>query len=185
MLKTRLLDQEIAYDGAQLRSHFAYDTAGLAGDSMIAFVGACEVRPATMVDREDLNQGNTIRARSMLHFLAEHFGERLPGMVWRQRLFARLAAQQLAAASGRAVAVEGDDLFVAERKASISVATKSPVSGVFHFALNIDPTGAPVPAIGLAELGVEPRALATRLLASWAAEVEDITAAAAKVRWVS
>lgn len=182
---TRLLDGELAYDGSQLRSHFGYDHLGVAGDSVVAFLGACDVSKETMVDREDLRAGEIIRARSMLHFIAEAFGERLPGMVYRQRLFARIVGDLLAAACGRKVLVTGDDLFVDDRKASISVATVSPVSGVFHFALDIDPTGAPVPAIGLDELGVEPRAFARRVLAAWSAEEDSIAAAAVKVRWVS
>lgn len=190
MTTTRLLAGELAYDGSQLRSHFGYEQLGVAGDSVIAFIGPCDVLAREMVDREDHRAGAVIRAKSMLHFIAESFAARLPEMVYRQRLFARLVASLLEQSfpkdrCDQRLRVDGDDLYLGERKASISVATVSPVSGLFHFALDIDPTGAPVPAVGLEELGVEPRAFATKVLDAWRAEVESIAVAAVKVRWVS
>ncbi len=184
-LTTRILDSEIAYDGSQLRSLFAYDTCDVQGDSLIAFVGPCDVTRESMVDREDVKQKAVIRAKSMLHFISEHYDERLPAMVLRQHLFARIAADHLSAFAGKRVEVAGDDLFVSGKKASISIATVSPVSGLFHFALNIDPTGAPVAAIGLLELGIDWRSFSERVLEAWGEECADLTHAATKVRWVS
>jgi len=40
----------------------------------VAFVGGCEVSPDHMLDTEDLELGHAIRARLMLHFIAEHPG---------------------------------------------------------------------------------------------------------------
>lgn len=185
MTTIRLLASELAYDGSQLRSHFGYERLGVAGDCVVAFVGGCDVSAAEMVDREDRRAGAIIRARSMLHFIAECFSARLPEMVYRQRLFARVVASLLESECGRRVRVDGDDLYLEDRKASISVATVSPVSGLFHFALDIDPTGAPVPAIGLIELGVEPREFAAKVLEAWRIEEESIASAAVKVRWVT
>ncbi len=184
---TKFLESEIAYDGSQLASLFAHRTAGIAGDSIVAFLGACSVKIEHMVDAEDRRAGATIYSPRMLHFIAEHFGERLEPMVWRQRLFARLAGDRLAAAAKRAVSVRGDDLYLdqrGEKKASISVATVSPSSGLFHFAINVKTEGVPVPAIGLDELGVAPRPFADDLLAAYSRECDDVKLAAATVRWV-
>lgn len=183
-LATTFLDQNLDYDGSQLHSLFAYRTAGVAGDSIVAFRGACAVTVDSMVDVEDLRNGETIQARSMLHFIAEHFEATLTPMVLRQRLFARMVGAELQASGVAGVSVVGDDVFVGARKASISIATVSPVSGLFHFAINIDPAGAPVPAIGLRELGLDERRFAERMLAAYRDEMADVAHAAAKVRWV-
>lgn len=184
-LGTTFLDHELDYDGSQLQSLFAYRTVGLAGDSIVAFRGACDVRNDSMVDIEDLRNHETIRAQSMLHFIAEHFESGLTPMVLRQRLFAHLVGIELRRAAVASVRVAGDDVFVGDRKASISIATVTPLSGMFHFAINIDPSGAPVPAIGLDELGIDFRAFAQRMLTVYRDEMSDISHAVSKVRWVS
>lgn len=183
-LSIRRLEDPTDYDGSQLSSLFAYRTAGIAGDSVVAFRGACRVTNDTMVDLEDLLGGQRIESPDMVHFVAEHFGERLEAMVLRQRLFARLAAELVAERSGRPVTVRGDDVYVAERKASISVATVSPVSGLFHFGINVRTEGVPVPAIGLEELGVGWDDFADAALVRYRDEMADVRAAASKVRWV-
>ncbi|MFH0947056.1 MAG: DUF366 family protein [Planctomycetota bacterium] len=183
-IRVKLLDEAVDYDGSQLASLFGYRRTGISGDLVLAFVGACRVPFETMVDLEDVLQGAAIFSPRMLHFLAEAFAERLEPMVLRQRLFGRLAAELLAERSGRSVVVKGDDLFVEDRKASISVATVSPISALFHFALNLETDGVPVPAIGLTELGVDWKPFATALLDRYQAECTDIRHAATKVRWV-
>ena len=183
-MRVKLLDDVVDYDGSQLASLFIYRTAGIEGDAVVAFRGACDVEDDEMVDVEDRLAGHAIVSPSMGHFLAERFDEDLVRTVLRQRLFARLAADLLRERSERDVAVRGDDVMVGERKASISVATVSPVSGLFHFGINLRTDGVPVPAIGLEELGVEWESYASDLLETYRDESDDIQRAAAKVRWV-
>jgi len=104
------------YSGAELRSHFAYTTYGLLGDSGVAFVGRCSVGEAHMVDVEDLRARDFIKSDRMLHFIVEHFEERLTTMVLRQRLLARLAAERLESLSGARLMVRGDDLYLGDGK---------------------------------------------------------------------
>ena len=80
---------------------------------------------------------------------------------------------------------EGDDLYLRDRKLSVSVATTSPGSGLIHAGFNVRGEGAPVPAIGMEELGLAPRDFAERLLAAYAAEIEGAHQAGAKVKSVS
>jgi hypothetical protein len=56
---------------------------------------------------------------------------------------------------------------------------------LIHLGINVDPSGAPVPAVGLAEMGVEPRTLLHDLLSNYAAELASAAHAATKVRSVS
>ena len=76
----------------------------------------------------------------------------------------------------------GDDLWLGNRKLSVSIVTATPVSVLMHVGINIDPAGAPVPAIGLAELGLDPtqimRSFSERFLKEW----NDMKWACTKVR---
>lgn len=173
----------IFYDGSQLRSGFIRETFGLDGDAIVAFRGGCDVHPQHMLDLEDLEAGQTIQAQLMLHFIVEHYGIELALAVARQRLLAALVREILTEKHQLGgLTRSGDDLYLAERKLSISVAVLSPVSGLIHFAMNIDPTGAPVPAVGLAELGIAELALAEEIKQAYVAEIASCEHAAQKVR---
>jgi hypothetical protein len=172
------------YTGAELRSHFAYTTYGISGDSGVAFAGRCSVVEKHMVDVEDLRARDFIAADRMLHFIIEHFEERLSSMVLRQRLLSRLAAAELARLSGVQLGVRGDDLFLGAGKLSVSVATCSPVSGLIHLGLNVTNAGTPMKTASLADLGIEERAAARAVLEAYRDEVDDVRRAATKVRWV-
>jgi hypothetical protein len=183
----KLLKETIHYDGSQLRSGWVGEVADLQGDAIVAFFGSCDVCPEHMLDTEDLEQGHAIRAKLMLHFIAEHPGISLDLAVARQRLLACLALDLLAGLWGVPhLERDGDDLYYGaapvEYKLSISVAALSPTSGLIHFALNLDPEGAPVPAIGLPALGVTPAAFVQDLMAAYVGEIESCRQAAAKVR---
>jgi len=175
---------ELAYTGRELRSHFALDAFGVAGDSAVAFVGPCRVERADLVDLLDARAGAFIASPRMVHLIVEHFGLALVEAVLRQRLLARLAADLLREGGVPDVRVRGNDLYAAGRKASVSVATLSPVSALIHFGVNVRTEGTPVPAWGLAEARIEPESFARSLLGSYARELVDIHRAASKVRGV-
>jgi hypothetical protein len=188
-------DTTIDYDGSQLRAGWLTDTFGLALDAAAAFTGACDVSPEHMIDLEDLAARERIVSRGMLHFIVEHQDGDLERQVMRQRLLVTCALESLVACGVAGLRREGDDLFVliddpvddrasgTPRKLSVSVATRSARgTGLTHLGLNVDPAGAPVPAIGLAELGLDPRPLAADLLRRYAAEIAGVRHALAKVR---
>ena len=181
-------DRRIDYDGSQLRSGWIGESFGLDLDAAAAFVGACDVKPEHMIDLEDLAAKERIVSPDMLHFVIEHADGDPGRQALRQRLFIVCTLESLAASGVSGLRRDGDDLFVERageraRKLSVSVATRSaPGTGLIHAGLNIDPTGAPVPAIGLAELEIDPRALAEDVLRRYAAEIAGVRHAATKVR---
>jgi hypothetical protein len=179
---THFAEHEIAYTGAELRSGWLRAAFGLEGDAIAAFIGPCDVAPEHMVDLEDLAAGAKIWSRRMLHFIAEHADADLGRAALRQRLLVVVAAECLRARGCADLRRSGDDLFWQGRKLSVSIATTSPTSGLIHLGLNVVAEGAPVPAAGLSELGVEARDLAQAVMAAYAAEVESIAAAQRKVR---
>ena len=184
MIQTLFSADERTYDGRQLRSHFALDTFGIVGDSAVAFVGPCRVELTEMVDLVDVRAGAFIASPRMVHFLVEHFGVTLVEMVLRQRLLARLAADELREKGVADLVVRGNDLYADGRKASVCVATRSPVSCLIHLGVNVRTEGTPVPAFGLAERGLEAEPFARALLSRYARESADVDHAAAKVRGV-
>ncbi|MCX7599054.1 MAG: DUF366 family protein [Armatimonadetes bacterium] len=178
------IGEPLTYDGTQLRSHWIYETTGAEGDALAWFVGPCRVASQALVDLADRRAGHEILAASMLHLLVEHFDQDLEVGIVRQRLLVAIAADVVRSSVGVAVERQGDDLFVADRKLSVSIATVSPVSVLIHLGINVDPSGAPVPAVGLAELGVAPSEAGQEIAQRYAGEIADIRAARAKVRWV-
>jgi len=182
-MHTRLLDEEIVYTGAQLRSGWIAEVAGLAGDAAIAFLGPCDVAPEHMVDTVDLEAGARISSPRMVHIIIEHPGLELIHITVRQRLLIAIAAEIINTHLGEPlIRRQGDDLYLRDRKLSVSVATTSPTSGLIHAGFNARGEGAPVPAIGVEELGLDPRRFADHLLVTYASEIEGIASAAAKVR---
>lgn len=182
-MNTRLLDREIEYTGAQLRSGWVNETAGLAGDAAVAFFGPCDVAPEHMVDREDLEAGAKIASPRMLHVIVEHPSVDLDQITLRQRLLMAIAGELINARLGESLLRRsGDDLYLGHRKLSVSVATTAPASGLIHSGFNLTGEGTPVAAIGLEELGVESRPFAEELLRAYAAEIEGAREASLKVK---
>ncbi len=179
----RFHTEELAYTGHELRPHFLLERLGVQGSALSAFRGACKVDTAELVDWEDRLAHDRIEARSMVHFLGEFFGLTLREGVLFQRLLMAIMRDEIQAVIPQiAVHRDGDDLFALERKLSVSIVTASPVSILLHAGINIDPVGAPVPAIGLAELGIDPVTWSERVLRRVSEEWDSMDWACTKVR---
>ena len=188
-MQTKFIDREFSYDGTQLRSLYAYLDHGLLGDSIVAWVGPCNIDFAHMVDGEDLLAKAEIRGSRMVHFIVEKFPATLPEMVALQRLLASIAKDLIETMSDQSrVRRDGDDIYVklptGEGKLSISIATISPASGLIHFAVNVSNQGTPVKTASLEDLGLEPKDFASRVLSAFANECRSIRDATMKVKWV-
>jgi len=138
----------IPYRGPELRPHFILSRFGIEGSALVAFRGPCRVETDHLVDWEDRLASDHIAAKEMVHFLGEFFGITLREGVWIQRHLVQEASARLRA-RGLEVRRDGDDLFLADGKLSVSIVTASPVSVLLHLGVNLDPEGAPVRAAGL------------------------------------
>lgn len=184
-MKAKFLETTDKYDGSQLASLRGYLNHGLLGDSIVAWIGACDVTFEHMVDGEDLLQKAKIAGDKMLHFVIEKFDISLFAAVSLQRLLASIVMDCLKEREAAHELVrQGDDIFLGDRKLSISIATQSPVNSLIHFAVNITNKGTPVKTLSLEDLGVDPRAFAIEIMGRFCAEVESIQQATQKVRWV-
>ena len=188
-MRTHLAETTEAYDGSQLRGGWIGEHFGLEPDCVVAWVGPCDVAREHMIDLEDLEAGDVIVAREMVHLIVEHSDGDVARTALRQRLLitcAREALEEGWQLSG--FERDGDDLYVAHpgerRKLTVSIATRSKGkgTGLIHLGVNVDPEGAPVPAIGLGELRVDPARFAEDVMARYARETASASHAAGKVR---
>jgi len=177
-------EENLKYDGSQLTSHFAYRRFGILGDSCVAFLGPCEVGLTAMVDLEDVRRQAPIFSREMLHFVAESFSFDLRAAATFQRLMVATVQAELAQRGLSRIQRRGDDLYAGDGKLSVSIATVSPVSTMIHLGLNVVGEGAPVQAIGLRDLGMDPREFGGRCLKAFSEDYQGILRAATKVRGV-
>lgn len=184
-LSTSFSSEPRSYTGLELRPHFLLSELGIRGSALAAFIGPCRVETQHLVDWEDRLAQDRIEAASMVHFLGEFFGADLAQGVLIQRLLmaqmGEILMRDLASSSCK-LRREGDDLFVGDRKLSVSIVTASPVSQLLHVGVNIDPRGAPVPVIGLNELELQPEAFARAVLARFSEEWASMSWACVKVR---
>ena len=185
MMKTKLIDKEIKYEGWQLSPHWIYKNFKIQGDATVAFIGECDVKLGEMVDIEDVINNEPIYSKSMLSFISEQFNVGLVEGVFRQRLLICKIKEALEA-RGIFVVRSGDDLFVDGKKLTVSIATKSLTSILIHTGVNIDSTDAPVKACGLTnDLGItDIEKFALDVMKNYSEEIDDIILASTKVRGV-
>lgn len=125
------------YDGSQISSLWAYNTAGIQDDSIIYFRGICNVELEHMIDLEDKKENESIYSPDMVHFIIEHFDSTDLKLIYsRQRLFVSIVLEILTG-KGLNVIRKGDDLFVNNKKLSVSIASTSAVSQKIHFGINV------------------------------------------------
>ncbi len=186
-VQSLFIREQIFYDGSQLSSHWAYRHWGLPGDSIVAFRGPCQVNFDKMVDLADVLKQSPIYSPDMLHFIIEHFDLNLEKTICKQRLFICVIKEVLED-RGFKIRRAGDDLYVDERKLSISIATITPVSTMIHTGLNLKSENVPVKAVGLLELGwreAQIPELAQLINQNYLAELQAINQARCKVRGVN
>ncbi|MGM0607337.1 MAG: DUF366 family protein [Candidatus Muiribacteriota bacterium] len=155
-LKIKFLDENIDYDGSQLSAHFGYKNFEILGDSLIAFEGKCNIPQSQMADLEDIVDDEEIYSDGMLHFIGEFFSASLEEVILYQRIFASIIQDEVFKNTNKLLIRDGDDLFFTKgRKLSISIATKTGVSTMFHFGMNTDSKNTPVDTISLEEIGID------------------------------
>lgn len=184
-MKTKLLEKEIKYEGFQLAPHWIYKNFKIQGDSTVAFIGECDVKLDEMVDIEDVINNEPIYSKLMLSFISEQFNIGLVEGVFRQRLLICIIKEALEK-RGVKLTRSGDDLYVGNKKLTVSIATKSATSVLIHTGVNIISDGAPIAACGLKnDLNIDDiDQFAKEILENYANEIDDIVMASTKVRGV-
>lgn len=186
-METLFTDKEIKYTGEQLSPHWIYRNFNIMGNAIVSFIGECEVNLNHMVDIEDVINNEPIYSKKMLNIIEENFNCTLEEMVYKQRLLVTITKELIEKISPEIkIKRNGDDLYINNKKLSVSIATKSLTSCLIHFGLNIDANGAPVNAADLindAKIN-DIKIFAQELLEKYKNETEDISLAVCKVRGV-
>lgn len=172
------IDSELGYDGSQIKSLWAYREAGVKEDSIISFIGSCNIQGDSQVDLEGVILQEKIHSPKMLHFIVEHFDEvSLRLISTRQRLITCLV-QELIEKDCK-VSRKRDDLFWNGKKLTISSATISPVSAKIHFGVNVESDD----YASLHEMGYsDPKKLALEICRRYSYELDDIEGCIRKIR---
>ena len=180
-MKYKFVKKQINYDGSQLKPLYSYVNHKLHGDSILGFVGSCNVSLEHMVDAEDFVVDAEIKSDKMLHFIVEIFGQTLATAVTQQRLLVAIA-QNLLLEKGHTFVRKGDDLYYKNKKLSVSIASCSAVSSMIHLGLNITNTGTPVPTCALSDFKITPSTFAEELMKRFSSEYMSIIEATQKVK---
>lgn len=185
-MQSQWINETIHYDGTQLKPLYAYLNWGILGDSIVSWRGSCNVGFEHMVDGEDLIAESTIAGSEMIHFIIEVFDRELATGVLIQRIFAAIIKDLLIEFSpvldNQSLVRDGDDLYWGDRKLSISIASRSVVSTMVHFAVNISNQGTPVRTCALDDLEVDPQEFARASMDALSLEWNSVLKATRKVR---
>jgi hypothetical protein len=151
------IDEIFEYDGSQINPSWAFQEFGIYGSSIITWIGPVNITPDNLKDFADV--GLEIKSSYMVNFICEFFDQQPTNMriaYLRQRLLVMIFREILTEKS-IATKREGDDIFVEDRKLSISIASVSLSSAKIHFALNLEDKGTPddVDTIGLYDIRVD------------------------------
>lgn len=163
------------------------ETAGQVGDAAVAFFGPVDVPTENLVDGEDRLAGEIIKAERMVNFIIRLEHRSLDMAVAFQRLVMAGIFEHLIFASPGDWARAGDDIYLQNAsgrfKLTVSIATTSATGDSFiHIGVNVVPKGAPVPVIGLRDLGLDEKTFAVDVLAIIKGEITGVIHAASKVR---
>ena len=131
------------YDGSQINPSWAFQEFKVKDSTIVSWIGPMNILGKNLIDYEDV--GLDIKGNSMLNFIVEHFDEQ-PGNLklayHRQRLLVMITRDKLLDFNVKTTQ-DGDDIFINQKKLSVSIATASISSMKMHFALNITTEGTP------------------------------------------
>ncbi len=157
------INEIFEYNGSQIDPSWAFQEFGIYGSSIITWIGPVNITPDNLKDFADV--GLEIKSSNMVNFICEFFDQQPPNMriaYLRQRLLVMIFREILTEYGVRTTR-EGDDIFVDEKKLSISIASVSLSSAKIHFALNLEDKGTPddVETIGLFDIEVNDKQVFT------------------------
>ncbi len=174
---TKLLSQPIKYDGSQIAPLWAY-SMDIKGDSVVVFHGAMDVAFENMKDLEDRKAKKTICGDDLLHIIVERFDSpaSLRLAYYMQRLLI-ICVKNVLEEHGIKTTRNGDDLFINDRKLTVSIASAGVSSEKIHCGINLTTSGTPedVRTSALEDFGITDwKTIAQEIADTFAREIEDI-----------
>jgi hypothetical protein len=182
-VRAKFIKEELNFTGEQFASLFAYDNFNILGDSIIAFIGTCDVSIKEIVDLELAKSGKkTFYCPKMLHFLAEHFEVDMEKAILRSLLLLNIIKDYLNETLKQTVIKRvGTELFADDSRIGFSLASSSPVSSLIYVGVAIFPAEG---GKGLESYGIDPQGFANEVMERYIKETERITQLRCRTRWV-
>ncbi|NJD75965.1 MAG: DUF366 family protein [Candidatus Methanoperedens sp.] len=186
---SRILPDPIKYDGSQIAPLWAY-SMGIKGDSIVIFHGPMDVTLENMKDLEDSKAGKTIKGDDLIHIIVERFDSPASMRLayYMQRLLI-VCIRDVLLSHGIETTRNGDDLFVGDRKLTVSIASAGVASEKIHCGINITTQGTPpeVRTAGLEEFGIKEwkdiaKGIAEEISVTFVREIGDIEGDIVKTR---
>jgi hypothetical protein len=182
-MQSLFIKEEILFTGEQLISYWAYTHYEIPGDSILSFIGPCQIDEKYIVGIDHFKKKTQIKSESMLHFLVEHFDLDLEKAILRQKLLVDIVKDKLNhRLKGDVLQRWGDDLFEADFKLTVSAMVKTPVSTKIHLGINISSRNAPVKARGLNDYGIDPHDISQAVMDQYRLDMRLISEKLWKIR---
>jgi hypothetical protein len=184
----QFVEENMCYDGTQIRPLWALDKLKIKGSSIISWIGPMEIDPLKIIDVEDTEI--EIKSDKMIHFIVEHFDcqpTNIKLCYHRQRILVMIL-KDLISKWGIQSTRNGDDLFLDGGKLTVSIASISPTSMKIHLGVNITSQGTPkdVKTKGILEIeGINEKniiELINNVLKSYVDEIKSIEMDISKTR---
>lgn len=181
------------YKGNELLPGWERLSYNVRGNSLVYWISPTDVSVEFMKDVDDVRENLSIRSDSMLHFVFTYYT--MNDATWAvlvQRLFTKHITDYIRQhfIQQNIVRVDGNDVFVDGRKFSVSIAGIAPGLTKFHFGINVESKGAPIPVSSLSDCMEEytkqnpqilekdnpflPSNFVTNVVRNFVAELEDI-----------
>lgn len=148
------LADNLLYDGSQIRPQWAFKEFGIKDSTIITWIGPMNIISEELIDFQD--RGKEIKAQKMIHFIVEHFDCQPADirMAYHRQRILVLIIKDILIDMGIICERQGDDLFVHNKKLTVSIASCSLSSMKIHMGLNLTSEGTPadVETIGLLEI---------------------------------
>jgi len=182
-MKSLFVSEEIKFTGEQLVSHWAYARFDLSGDSIVSFIGPCDLELQYLVGVDHYKKKTTIRSEKMLHFILEHFDLDLEKAILKQKLLVAILKDKLNhRLKGDILQRWGNDIFDGDAKLTISTVTRTRVSTKIHLGINISSKNTPVKTKGLEDYGLDPLDLAQAVMNQYRLDMRRVEERLVKTR---
>lgn len=141
------------YKGNELLPGWERLNYNIRGNSLIYWISPTDVSVEFMKDVDDVRENLSIKSDSMLHFVFTYYTSNdATWAVFAQRLLTKHIVEYVRAHLGSSVVrVDGNDVFIGGRKFSVSIAGVSSGLVKFHFGINVESKGAPIPVSSLSD----------------------------------
>ncbi len=182
-MKSLFVSEEIKFTGEQLHSHWAYANFDLFGDSIVSFIGPCEIEEKYLVGVDHYKKKIQIRSEKMLHFVLEHFDLDLEKAILKQKLLVSILKDKLNhRLKGDILQRWGNDIFDGDAKLTISTVTRTKVSTKIHLGINISSRNTPVKTKGVEDYGLDPLDLAQVVMNQYRLDMRRVEERLVKTR---